>query len=571
MTQEPHPDDAPRVVSHRLRWILIGVGGALLLSGGLAAWRYPQWRANRSITMAREWLDAGKLIQAGPAVEEALRRAPENPEAWAAAAELAARNGQAGLALLHAAKAAELAPADAKHVLNWAAFALIAGDGVSAERALKSLADIATSPRAQLLLAELNRLRGDLTQGTAHLENAVRLGGSGAEYDLPLADALFRSKHPGDRERAREVYQKYRADAVHGASAVRAFLLEAISAERSAEAVSFATELLAHPAHTTEDQDNALNTLARFQPDVFRVELAKLQAKAVSDVLAVDHLLAWLTGYEHHALAADWLAKLPSEITSVPPVAIQGMEHLRMTGQWAALRSAAEAGAWGDELDFLRQAYVAHAVGKLGETERGQNLWRSLRAQTELHPGRGLFLAGTVYAWGEAGAAVEFWWQSSQQAGLALQALGSLARHYQSTGDSAGLLKAFRQLYRIRAGDDAIANNYVYFSALLESPDPRTLELARALHERNADSLAHRATYAFALQRAGRAAEALAVITPKAEELKRESAFRVTCGLVYAANGKGDQAREYLRDLPAFLSSEERALVAEALASVSTH
>ncbi len=570
MTQAPHPDDEPQKISHRLRWILAGVGAVVLIAGGIAAWQYPTWRANRSVTMAREWLDAGKLNLAEPAVAEAIKRAPQNPQAWATASDFATRTGQIGNAVSYAAKASDLAPDNPTLALNWATLALLVNDTDSAEKAIQRAPSIDASARAQLLLAELNRLKNNFTQGIVHLENALRLGGPSPEYELPLANALFPSSDPATHERARELYQKYVADPTHGATALRAFLAEAVSTQNTKEATRLATALLAHPAHNQADQDNALLTLANLQPELFREELAKLQKTASSDVRAVDHLLAWLTGYRHHDLAAVWLAALPIEMTSRPPIAVQKLEHLRITQQWSELASAANAGSWSDEFDFIRQAYAAFATQKLGQSEQAETVWRGLRSLAEIQPGRGLFLAGTLYSWGEQSQAIDLWWQASQQAGLALQALGALARHYQATRDPVGSLRAFRQLHRLRANDDALANNYVYFSALLEPPGPSVIELARNLYERNTQTLAYRSNYAFVLLRADRPVEALALLAPHTEAIMAQADLRITYGLVLAANGQRTEARALLEPTSPSLSPAELELIQAALRQTKT-
>lgn len=522
---------------------------------------YPHWRETRAISVARQWTAVGKLERAGPAVEAALREAPDRAEAWEVASDYAQRSGQLVRAAEYARRAAQLTPGQTEPRLRWAAQALAAGKNDSAAEALAPL-PVTASAWAQRLTGELARRRGDLGAARAAFEAAVRLGGASAENELPLGIVLLASEQPAEQARGSELLEKWSADPVVGADAARALLENAVVRDRREAMVRWAEALRKHPAHTRADLLNVLLALGRADRGRFQMVLKEVEASYASDPTATAELLTWLTGNQWLAEARAWVAVLPAETKSAPPVVSQIAELMRVGRDWARLKQLTDAGDWAEKLDFLRQAYAALAARELGDTERAATLWRGLRGSAEIRGGQGFFLAGVLYAWGWRDEAVELWWLGAEQGGLAVQALGSLARHYQVTGDAAGSLRVFRRLHGLRANDDAVANNLVYFEALVGQPTRATRELAKTIFERHTDDVRFRSTYAFVLWRQDAAAEALALLEPVAEELKWEPALAFTYGLILAANGRAAEARMVLERVNlSSLTPPERALL----------
>jgi hypothetical protein len=194
----------------------------------------------------------------------------------------------------------------------------------------------------------------------------------------------------------------------------------------------------------------------------------------------------------------------------------------------------------------MRQAYEALAAQRLGDNGRYTQAWESLSEAARRNGGQGAFLAGVVYSWGWKSEALGLWEIAAGQPGLAMNALGALARHYQVARDAEGLHRTFRRLYDLRSADPAIANNYAYLAALVGRFDPRAEEAARQNREAHPDNPDYRATAAFLLLQGGRAREALALLEPAAAQMTPSSARSFTYGLVLAANGRATEARTVL-------------------------
>src|SRR4029079_5531499 len=72
------------------RLLLISVGLILAIGAGWI-WVYPRWSQRNAIRITRQWIDAGKLDHAAETLKQAFTDAPQKPEVWQLAAEVARR------------------------------------------------------------------------------------------------------------------------------------------------------------------------------------------------------------------------------------------------------------------------------------------------------------------------------------------------------------------------------------------------------------------------------------------------------------------------------------------------
>lgn len=518
---------------------------------GLAAigtgWYFPTWRENRALRVARQWLDAGKLPQAGSAVNLVLEIAGERPEAWDLAADYARAAGRPQAALTFSRQASGMTPDDPLRHLNRAGDALVVNQLAEAEAAVSRAMDRSKTPlaRAERIAGEIARQRGDLASARAHFEAALRIGGVLPDSEIPLGLVLAAGPVSADRARGVALLEKWAGDPGWGVEAIRPLLEMAVTANDAARMRRWADALLVHPRRGTSDVFNSLLALSRADAERFATALAAEEKAADSDPGRVTELMSWLAGMERGAEAIRWARSLPATVTEVPPVAVAWADALRLTGDWRGLRELSDGKNW-EQLDFLRQAYRALAAQRLGDDGQYTQLWESLSEAARRNGGQGAFLAGVVYSWGWQSEAVGLWELAAGQPGLAINALGALARHYQVVRDAEGLQRTFRQLYDLRGSDPAIANNYAYLSALVRRFDPRAEEAARQNREAHPENPDYRATAAFLLLQGGRAKEALALLEPVAAQLITSPARSFTYGLVLAANGRAAEARTVL-------------------------
>ena len=545
----------------RLQFYVAAAAGVTVAIG--AGWYFPTWRENRSLRVARQWLDAGKLEQAESAVQLALELAGERPETWDLAADFARNAGRPQTALTFSRQASGMTPDDPVRHLNHAADALAINQLAEAETAVaRALArEKSPSARAERIAGEIARRRGDLASARTHFEAALRIGGVLPDSEIPLGRVLAAGPVPEERVRGAALLEKWAVDPSWGVEALRPLLEMAVAANDAGRMRRWADALLAHEQRGTSDVLNSLLALSRADADRFTTALAAEEKAAVFDPGRVTELMSWLAGIGRGAEAIRWARSLPATVTGAPPVVVAWADALRLTGDWRALRELSAEGNW-ERLDFMRQAYEALAAQQLGDNGRYTQLWESLSEAARRKGGQGAFLAGVVYTWGWKSEAVALWEIAAGQPGLAMNALGALARHYQVTRDAEGLHRTFRRLYDLRSADPAIANNYAYLAALVGRFDPRAEEAARQNREAHPDNPDYRATAAFLLLQGGRAREALALLEPAAAQMTPSSARSFTYGLVLAANGRATEARTVLAkvDRPALTLREEEML-----------
>jgi tetratricopeptide (TPR) repeat protein len=516
-------------------------------------WAYPAWNKHNAVTIARKWLAAGQVRYAAEAAQQAAELDPENPAPWQIGAELARLGGQYDKALEYSRHAAQLAPTDTAVVINWAAAALRANQPDETDRALDQL-----PIEVQAASADVQRLRGELarravrlTAAQGYFEAALRLEGSLAVNEVPLGLILLNSRDPAVRQRGLALLGKWTADREWGATALRTLLTDALNRGDRAGMRQWADGLLAHPRHNRDDMRLGLQGLSQSDEARFAAVLAGLEKDHAVTPAAATQLLSWLNQIGRGAEAVRWMRTLPAEAMHRPPLAVAAAEALRLTADWPALRDWTTGSNWGTEAEFLRWTYALEAARMLGEEVPADDLERTLFSHAQLNSVHGLFAASTLYSWGRTREAETLWWRvAEQESQLAIEALGSLARHYQGQRDAEGLYRVFRRLNLLRPQDPDIGNNFAFYAALTGREQRLAERISRANLTAAPQNVTYLATCAFTLTQQSRNSEALALLAPKAAEAGRSPALAFAYGLALASSGRKAEARPLLNGLP---------------------
>jgi predicted Zn-dependent protease len=536
--------------------------------GVLWFWAYPWWTERNAISMARQWLDANRLDHAGEAVQQALAKAPERPEVWQLAAELARRQKNPALAVDYSRQAAQLVPGDPGLVLAWATDALLANQTDAAERALATLSApvIAGSAPAQRIAGEIARRRVQLTLARDHFETALRLDGPVAIDEVPLGTILIHSRDPAERQRGLALLTRWATDREWGANALRTLLGDALDRDDRPAMLRWAEALRVHPRCTLGDIPNCLRALSLADETGFATVLAVLEKTSAANAGLAARLIEWLNQIGRSTEAAQWVKGLPPALTHNPPVLVVAAESLRLSSQWEALGTWVNDGNWSGDVDFLRLVYGLQASRKLGQTTRADELWRTLQARAQTNGVQALFAADALYAWGWPDDGLTLLWMAADQPRTTLEALGTLARHYQVRRDGEGQYRAFRRLHSLRAQDEGIANNFAFFAALTGKDPVEADEVARRNFGHDSHNLIYRSTYAFVLLSQNHAAEALTLLEPVARDWKKSPPLALVYGLALAGTGRKEEAGPVLNSLdPATLTTQEVAMIKQAL------
>lgn len=516
-------------------------------------WLYPWWMKRNAVRIARQWLDAGHLRYAAEAAQNAARVDPGNPEPWRIAADLARRGGQYAQAGEYSRRAAALAPDDPAVHLDLVADLLLDGQTDEAERVLGTVAPdvVAASPDGLRARGEIARRRGRLDAAEGYFRQAIKLEGGRAVNEVPLGLVLLSSAAPGERAEGLALLTRWAADRHWGVIALRTLLDDARARNDRAALLRWSEALRRHPGFTVSDMPRTLQALALADPARYQETLAALEHDHAGTPQAAAQLISWLNQIGRGADAARWIRTLPQPAMHRPPLAVAGAEALRQDGDWPALQAWTAQGDWGNEAEFLRWCYGLAAARRLGQDARADELWRTLQTRAQLNGAHGLFAAASLYSWGFAREAEAIWWQLNEQAsGIAIEALGALARHYQTQRDAEGQYRVFRRLQVLQPGNRDIGNNFAFFAALTGRDQRQAEQVARENLQAAPANLTYLATQSFVLLQLGRTDEALALVQPHAAVAGRAPAIAFAYGLALAKTGRIAEARPLLAGLP---------------------
>ncbi len=555
--------------THRaLRRAIYATLAVVVVIGASWAWVYPWWIERNAISMAHQWLDAGRLDHAAEAVQLAMDRAPERPEVWQLAAELARRQKSFPLAVEHSRHAAKLAPNNPALVLAWATDALLANLTDEADQALATLPApvIAASAPAQRIAGEIARRRVRLTAARDHFETALRLDGPVAIDEVPLGTILIYSRDSAERQRGLALLTRWTTDREWGANALRRLLGDALEHDDRPAMLRWAEALRVHPRCTLGDIPNCLRALSRADETRFAAVLALLEKNSAANASQVAQLIEWLNQIGRNAEATQWVESLPPAIARNPPALVVAAEAFRLSAEWDKLNTWVQEGNWNGDVEFLRLLYGLQACRKLGETTRADEWWRTLQGKAQTNGVQALFAADALYSWGWHDDALTLLWMAADQPRVTVEALGTLARHYQVQRDAEGQYQAFRRLHSLRAQDAGIANNFACFAALTGKDLTEAEEIARKNFGQDSHNLIYRSTYALVLLAQNRAAEALTLLEPVAHDWQKSPALALPYGLALAGTGQQDKAGSVLSSIDdATLTTQEVALIKAAL------
>ena len=546
--------------------------GVVAFGVGLSAlwyWGSPWWYKRTAISVTRQWIDAGRLDNAAESLHRAVSLAPERPETWQLAAELARLRGRKAEAVDHARKAATLDENNPDLTIAWAVEAMHAELPEVANEALAKLspAQLAQSPHAQRILGELARRALRLTDAKNHFEAALRLDGSVAIDEVPLGLILLNAADPTERQRGINFLAKWTTDKDWGAIALRTLLADAQSKNDHPAMLKWASALQAHPGCTLADMPNCLLALSQSDETRFAEAIAVLEKNHAVTPQAAAHLIGWLNQIGRSAEAARWMKTLPASGLDIPPVAVVGAEALRAIADWSGLRELITNKNWGRDVEFVRWLYGMEAARGLGDEATAKELWQTLYSHAQLNGVHALFAGSTLFSWGRTEQAEALWWRAAEKDDPnAIEAFGTLARHYQTQRDAEGQYRVFRRLHSLRPKDAAIGNNFAFFAALTRREERLAEKVARENLAQEPSNRIFLGTLAYVLIAQNRAEEALSLLKPVAAEAEKSSALAFAYGLALAETGEKKEAKTLLEKVdPSTLTIRAQEVIKAAL------
>ena len=269
---------------------------------------------------------------------------------------------------------------------------------------------------------------------------------------------------------------------------------------------------------------------------------AYLEALRNGALLNPDHifrLVMWMNNNTLAMLAADWVATLPPDIASQPPVCVAAAEMYAKILDWSKLRRMVEKASW-REVDYMRRAFLARSLERLGEPDKGAAEWKEAVSAARSSPDAHVRLdqlARMAQAWGWEGRWEEVLWELSNSSQCPRWVLDALWGIVFKAGETAKMQKVASLIAKADPGGVTSRNNYVFLSLLLRTEEGDPHRAAKAIFEENPANPDVATTYALSLHQQGKTGEAIAVMSAlKPEDLHSPRAafyhgvFLITAG-----------------------------------------
>jgi tetratricopeptide (TPR) repeat protein len=533
---KPHPDG-------RIRRILV-FAGVLALGCGAAVygWKVLALRqAEAAVRRAREHLATGEYRLAQLTLEQSLQVNPRDVEAMGLLADFYSRAGlPRGPALWR--ELVRLEPENDLYGLGLAEALVRSGDRAGAEGALGAVSRASRmAPQFLRIEAALAYASADTVRLAAALRALEAANPTDPRAVLNRAVLQLNSREPAEAAAARETLIGL---ARGGSGRIRATLELFRHAQRRGDPPEIArlaaaiVEPLSRAARL-----QALVLVGIPSPGVLDlVEHMKQEpTPTTEDARQLSQFMRW-QGLTREALL--WLEGLPLAERNSPEVMAEAAACAAEVRDWHRLERLLAAGAW-DRVpaDVLLLAFAARLQREQAALERSAETWTDAvrLARGSLTALRGLVRLSEVFQWPEQTVAT-LWTLVRQQPGerAAWQALAARA---EAEGSADKLVEVLETWARLQPFDDRVQAEALLVNVLLRRAPPGTTEPARGAVRPGPEPLPAVAARAVELTRAGRAAEAaalLASVSGAGDDAPRVALARA---FVYSENGDLERAR----------------------------
>jgi len=546
------------------------VGSILVIVLGYVGFNaFHHWQERHLIRRAAAYLGGGDTKAAALSARRAFQMNPANADAARLLAQIADRAGDRN-SLDWWRKVVDLQPHNSEDALALVRSALRVNDIATAEKTLAGLDETAKQTAGyHAASGRLAEIKKNSVDAEIHWLKASEIAPDNASYQFQLALTRLGMNSRAKRESACQVLEHLRADPKQRAAATRALVLDGRAQHQDPGRMqSLASELQSYPEALFSDRLLYLETLRQSHDVGFTSYLETLEREAASKPADLASLLSWMSGNETAAAAVEFAKTLPVESLSKWPVFPALAEAYASLKDWPGLENLARNTAW-PPFDFLRRAYLSRALREQNQKLPSEQEWVAAQKAASAQPQSLLVLVRTATAWGWEAETVELLWLIAKNDDTKLEALQTLYQHYTKLGDTAGLYRTLLRLVEALPNDLTLQNNSAQVSLLLGVDVERARRIAAEINGKEPSNGAYVATYAFSLYSKGDIESALRAMNQLSPEQLRDPSVAVYYGMVLAAAGQKEKAREYLgRSDQVNLLPEEKALVAKAQATL---
>jgi tetratricopeptide (TPR) repeat protein len=565
----PRPPHWTQILGFNVRKAALGLAviAGLLVAAYWGHRRYLVWREQHLVEQARAFLKKSDLGSAVLSARQALELNSRNVAATRLMAEMADQ-ARSPMAIIWRGRVVELAPQSVPDLLAWAETALRMGMWDTADQVLTRI------PPASQRTVEFNRAATAVFLGMKQYSLAERslrelslLEPTNRTTQLNLATLRVLSSDPQVAAAARAELERFRGDAAFNLQATRALLLDATRHGDTNAILSLGGEVSSHREAEFNDKLLHLQAVLQIRPQDFSSLLSAVQARTLDQPNLAFALISWLNSQRRLDDAAQWWSLMPDSLRAEPAVRIAMAECFGLRGSWRDLETLTISGDW-REMDFARLAWLARAQREQGRREDSRKSWLAAVLRTRRNLGATTVLARLAQSWKWNSEAEELLTLMARDPATRLATLKSLSRLYLEQRNARQLLRVTRQLLQLNPMDMGARNNVANLSLLLFEDMNTACLIAEENYLRATNFPPAISTYAFALYRKGKPAEAVKLMSALPASELEQPAMAAYYGVALAAAGDAAAAEKYLTiaEKAPGLFPEETAMVAVARA-----
>jgi hypothetical protein len=544
--RQPWPARLAIVVAASAAAILLGIG-----SFGYGSKLYKEWHQRRLLHRAASMLQEEKFDQAAQNARNVLTVDPDSLPAYYILAE-AAEKQNLEEAVSWRAQIARLLPKDPDSRLNLASAALRFGQIDLARKALDDVApNYRDSAAFHVVAGWLARAEGNLAEQEAQFAAAVKEEPGNDLYQFNLAALQIQATDTEKSAKARDALDRLSKVAPFRTGALRALLNDAVARNDLPAADNFAQQLQMSQEVTFGDYLLCLNFYRKLDEKKFRPLLEKVKPFAVRNPSDLASLMSWMN---ENGLAGDvmkWIDRLSTDKLASPPVSIAVADTYANTKSWSRLRRWTGTGSWGD-FDYLRIAYQAIAtrrsLSRNGGTAHAEfeKLWRAAEQAANEWPERNLDLARLASRWDLGKESEQLWLRVAKNPPMRREALEALRHIYRANDNLEQLYYTLQRLHESSPDEAPITADLARLGLNIEQNTKESHDLAKEAYDREPNEPNCAVTYAFSLDRLGRSAEGLEIITKLPADKLHDPHAAVYVALLLLDSNRSGAAKEYI-------------------------
>lgn len=558
------------------KWVKILVIGlvsmVLLAAGAYGAYRgYKSWRQQRFVTQAKEFIEAGQDRKASISLQRAIRAKPSDVEALRLMAGLAEKE-RSPAALVLRQRVVELSPDTVNDRLALAQAAMVFQDMAVATNAL---AGVAPADRGtvefQNVAGGVASVMGRVTEAEQYFEEASRLDPNNPFIRLNLAVVRLQGTNTQDLVLAQKALEEITTGSTNSGLRVRAYrelIGHSLRTGATNAAIPLANAMVAEPDVEFRDRLLRLDVLGINRYSNFVAELEATRALSTNEIGMVNQLVLWQMTKIPPRPNLEWIASLPEDYRTNSAVSLMTSDLRVAVGDWQGIEDALSTQNWGP-MEFMRHAFRTLAMRQLGLTGAADIEWGLCMRATGAERVALNMLLQAVARWGWPDEMREILSTMVSRYPAEKWAAELLTQNLFSEGRTRSLMSLFSTQLSADPDNLAIKNNLAMTAMLLEANELRPFEMARQVYEASPTNAAYASTYAYALHRQAKDAEALAVFEKLTAEQRAEPSIAGYYAMMLRANGRGEEAKRYF-DLAAEarMLPEERKVIDEARAGL---